>query len=272
MTILEKIVARKREKIAERKEIYPIKLLEQSIYFDTEAVSLVEYLTRPDKVGIIAEFKRRSPSRGDINTGASVEEVSIGYMQAGASALSVLTDEEFFGGSNHDLRIARKYNFCPILRKDFIIDEYQIIEARSIGADAILLIAACLTTEEIGKFTRAAQGLGLEVLLEVHDQAELEASYIEGVSIVGVNNRDLKTFSVDVQRSVELADLIPEGVVKISESGISSVEDILMLKQVGFDGFLIGESFMGQSQPGKSCARFIESVRRAQVEAGPEGQ
>ena len=169
--ILDQIVAHKREEVAKRKEIYPVKLLEQSIYFNTPTVSLSKYLRRPDKLGIIAEFKRRSPSKGDINPYASVEEVSIGYMQAGASALSVLTDTHFFGGKNEDLTEARKFNYCPILRKDFVIDEYQIIEARSIGADAILLIAACLEKAEIKSLAALAQSLGLEVLIEIHNEA-----------------------------------------------------------------------------------------------------
>lgn len=170
-TILDKIVARKREEVAQRRNLYPAKLLEQSLFFSTPTVSLSKYLQRPDKSGIIAEFKRRSPSQANINLYAKVEEVSIGYMQAGASALSILTDEPSFGGTAEDLREARRYNFCPILRKDFIVDEYQILEARSWGADAILLIAACLDKEKLQQLTHFAHELGLEVLVELYDRS-----------------------------------------------------------------------------------------------------
>src|SRR5688500_15119050 len=147
MNILDQIIAHKRKEVSDRKSLYPVKLLEQSIFFSSPTVSLKKYVQRKDKTGIIAEFKRKSPSKGIINAHASVERTTIGYMQAGASALSVLTDKQFFGGSNEDLVVVRKFNFCPIIRKDFTIDEYQIVEAKSIGADAILLIAAVLDPE-----------------------------------------------------------------------------------------------------------------------------
>src|ERR1041385_4589017 len=165
MDILEKIIAHKRKEVAERKSLYPVKLLEKSIYFSSPCVSLRKYLLRSDKVGVIAEFKRRSPSKGVINRYAPVERTSIGYMQAGASALSVLTDSEFFGGKSEDLSTARKFNYCPILRKDFTIDEYQIVEAKSIGADAILLLANVLDAKKVKAFAKFAKSLGLEVLL-----------------------------------------------------------------------------------------------------------
>src|SRR6187549_2619245 len=165
MNILDQIIEHKRKEVEERKSLYPAKLLEKSIYFGTQPVSMKKYIQRKDLTGIIAEFKRKSPSKGIINAHASVERTSIGYMQAGASALSVLTDKNFFGGSNEDLTIARKFNFCPIIRKDFTIDEYQIVEAKSIGADAILLIAAVLEPEDSKKLTAVAHALGLEVLL-----------------------------------------------------------------------------------------------------------
>jgi indole-3-glycerol phosphate synthase len=195
MTILEKITNHKRTEVADRKSLYPTKLLEQSIYFNTPSVSLKKYLLRPDKSGIIAEFKRHSPSKGDINPYAKVEEVSIGYMQAGASALSILTDEKFFKGANKDLTAARKFNFCPILRKDFVVDEYQILEAKSIGADAILLIAECLEKEEVARFAKLAKSLGLEVLMEIHSQDQL-AKISPDLDVIGVNNRNLKTLSI----------------------------------------------------------------------------
>src|SRR5918993_1938530 len=169
MNILDQIIEHKRKEVSERKELYPIKFLEQSIFFGTQPVSLKRYIQREDKSGIIAELKRKSPSKGVINPHVSVERTSIGYMQAGASALSVLTDKNLFGGSNEDLTMARKFNFCPILRKDFTIDEYQIIEAKSIGADAILLIAAALDAPRLKTLASFAHTFGLEVLLEVHN-------------------------------------------------------------------------------------------------------
>ena len=218
-----------------------------------------KYLLRPDKSGVIAEFKRHSPSKGDINPYAKVEEVSIGYMQAGASALSVLTDEKFFKGKNADLTEARKFNFCPILRKDFVVEEYQIIEAKSIGADAILLIAECLEKEEIARFAKLAKSLGLEVLMEIHSKDQL-SKISPDLDLIGVNNRNLKTFEVSTQTSVDLFDHIPSDFVRISESGISEPKTIAELKAVGFQGFLIGERFMATANPGRACRAFIEEV------------
>ena len=259
MNILEEIVAHKKKEIAERKSLFPTKLLEQSIYFSGTPVSLKKYVLREDKSGIIAEFKRKSPSKGVINSNASVERISIGYMQAGASALSVLTDTKYFGGKSEDLTVARKFNFCPILRKDFTVDEYQIIEAKSIGADAILLIAAVLENSEVERLAKCARGLGLEVLLEIHNEAELSAinPYVD---LIGVNNRDLTTFAVDLAMSFTLSNLIPDDFIKISESGIHTPEDIVELKKHGFQGFLIGERFMQSSRPEKACAAFIERL------------
>ncbi len=260
MTILEKIIQHKIKEVAERKAIYPQQLLERSIYFETPVVSLKKYLLRPDKYGIIAEFKRRSPSKGNINPYAKVEKVSIGYMQAGASALSVLTDEQFFGGQNADLTEARKFNFCPILRKDFVVDEYQLIEAKSIGADAILLIAECLEKKQLQQLAKMAKSLGLEVLMEIHSADQLD-KLNQYVDVVGVNNRDLKTFKVSIQHSLEIIHAIPNDVVKISESGISNPESIITLKQAGFQGFLIGEHFMHTAEPHKTCAQFISDIK-----------
>ncbi len=259
MNILEKIIAHKRNEVAERQSLYPAKLLERSIFFETPTVSLTKYLRRPDRHGIIAEFKRRSPSKGVINAYAKVEQTTIGYMQAGASALSVLTDEHFFGGKNEDLTMARKFNFCPILRKDFTISEYQIIEARSIGADAILLIAAVLTPQEVRQLSTFARSLGLEVLLEIHDGSEL-GHLCDTVNAVGVNNRNLADFSVDVRRSIELAPHIPDDFVKISESGLSDPASIVELRKAGFQGFLIGENFMKHSRPEEACKEFTTTL------------
>ncbi len=261
MNILDEIIAFKRTEVQERKELYPTKLLEKSLYFSSPTVSLKKYLLRPDKSGVIAEIKRASPSKGVINKYVSIERTSIGYMQAGASALSVLTDTKFFHGTNDDLKAARKFNYCPILRKDFTVDEYQILEARSIGADAILLIASALTPEEIKRFGAYAHSLGLEVLLEVHNSEELKRSYCDAVDIVGVNNRDLQSFTVSLETSEQLAHEIPSGVVKISESGIKSAQDVHRLRSAGYQGFLIGEQFMQHSRPEEACAQFIKEVR-----------
>lgn len=266
-TILDDIIAHKRQEVAERKSLYPTKLLEQTKYFDTPTVSMSRYLKRSDLDGIIAEIKRRSPSQGDINPYVSVEKVSIGYMQAGASALSVLTDAQFFGGKNEDLTLARRMNYCPILRKDFTIDEYQIVEARSIGADAILLIAACLSPEEIQRLTAFAKELGLEVLLEVHNKEELERSLNDQVDLVGVNNRNLRDFTVNINTSLELADLIPDSFTKVAESGLSDPKEVIKLRKAGFQGFLMGQRFMETAQPEKACARFIEQLRAERAKA-----
>lgn len=269
MNILEKIVAHKKKEIASRQELYPTRLLEQSIYFSTPVVSFKKYLLRPDKMGIIAEFKRQSPSKGAINPFAKVESVSIGYMQSGASALSVLTDEHFFGGKNADLTLARKFNFCPILRKDFIVDPYQLIEARSIGADVILLIAECLEKKQLKDLAVRAKDLGLEVLMEVHSLAQLDKLCPE-VDAVGINNRNLEDFTVSINTSLELVDAIPKEFVKVSESGISNAESIVSLKEAGFQGFLIGETFMKTANPPRACAELIQEVRRLKGELTKE--
>lgn len=262
--ILEKIIANKRTEVARRKELYPTKLLETTIWFASPTVSLRKYLTRPDRAGIIAEIKRQSPSRGMINKHISVEQLSIGYMMAGASALSILTDKTFFGGSNEDLTTARKFNYCPILRKDFVVDEYQIIEARSIGADAVLLLANVLNPLEIKQLAALARSLDLEVLLEIHDENEL-AAICPDVSCVGVNNRDLRSFEVSVENSLRLAAKIPGEFVKVSESGLTSAETILTLREAGFQGFLIGEFFMKNSAPEEACKELIEEIQKLQL-------
>lgn len=264
MNILDEIMLHKKAEVAERKSLYPTRLLEQSIYFQSPVVSMKKYVTREDKSGIIAEIKRKSPSKGDINPHVSVERTSIGYMQAGASALSVLTDKKFFGGTNEDLMVARKFNFCPILRKDFVVDEYQIIEAKSIGADAILLIAAALQPTEIISLAKVARSLQLEILLEVHNEKELQDNLQADVDLIGVNNRDLKTFVTDIEISKRLAELIPDEVVKVSESGIENTETIVELKKYGYRGFLMGQNFMQNSRPEKACKEFIDELYRVE--------
>ena len=262
--ILDEIVAYKKIEVASNKELFPVKLLEKSTFFEGKSVSLKKYLRRPDKLGILAEFKRQSPSKGIINANASVEKTSIGYMQAGASGLSILTDNKYFGGTNADLSTARKFNFCPILRKDFIVDEYQIIEAKSIGADVILLIAACLTPEEIKSLSVTAKSLGLEVLLEVHNEEELNRSLVGDLDIIGVNNRDLKTFETNISTSRDLVSKIPDEFLKMSESGLSDPKTIVELKNMGYEGFLIGEKFMRSGRPDKACRQFIKDIKAFQ--------
>jgi indole-3-glycerol phosphate synthase len=269
MNILDQIIEHKRKEVEERKSLYPVKLLEKSVFFSTQPVSMKKYILRDDKTGIIAEFKKKSPSKGIINAHASVERTSIGYMQAGASALSILTDKQFFGGSNDDLITARKYNFCPIIRKDFTIDEYQIIEAKSIGADAILLIAAVLDPERLKILTSFAHSFGLEVLLEVHDESELKNNLQAGADMIGVNNRNLKSFEVSIDVSKRLSTLIPDGVVKVSESGITSPETIIELRKYGYKGFLMGENFMKHSRPDEAAMEFMTELRKQETVKQP---
>ncbi|WP_075349548.1 indole-3-glycerol phosphate synthase TrpC [Algoriphagus marinus] len=262
MNILDQIIAAKHIEVSERKSLVPVKLLEQSIFFDGKVVSMKKYIYNPEKTGIIAEFKRKSPSKGMINASAKVEKVSIGYMQAGASALSILTDSAYFGGSSEDLKAARHFNFCPILRKDFVVDEYQIVEAKSIGADCVLLIAAALEPEKLKSLAYFAKSLGLEVLMEVHDGEELDRSLCDALDLVGVNNRNLKTFEVSLQTSLDLVNRIPSNFVKISESGISDPATLIQLKSAGFDGFLIGESFMKSARPEQAAYNFIKEYKK----------
>ncbi|MGQ0829373.1 MAG: indole-3-glycerol phosphate synthase TrpC [Bacteroidota bacterium] len=259
MNILDKIILNKEREVTERKSQFPTGLLEQSPLFNRTTISFKKELLREDRVGVIAEFKRKSPSKGVINDHVTVEETTSGYIKAGASALSILTDLEYFGGSSEDLTVARKVNECPVLRKDFIIDEYQIIEAKSIGADVILLLANVLSSKQIRQFAQFAKTLGLESLLEIRDKEELK-SINEFIAAVGVNNRNLKDFQVNLSQSFDLVSLIPNDFVKISESGIGAAKTIHELKAVGYRGFLMGETFMKQPEPGKACADFIKEV------------
>ena len=216
--------------------------------------------------GIIAEFKRRSPSKGWIHETARAEEIPAAYETAGASAVSILTDEKFFGGSLQDIRMARSLIGIPILRKDFIIDEYQLLQARIVGADAVLLIAACLTQEECATLTARAHVLGLEVLLEIHTFSEL--AYVNAdVDMVGVNNRNLGTFVTDVKNSFQIPATALDSSdslrlpLLVSESGISHPETICRLRAAGFRGFLIGETFMKTRRPGDALKDFISPLR-----------
>lgn len=262
MTILDQIIADKHKEVQRNQELYPVKLLEKTLFYESPCVSLKSYLNRPNQPGIIAEIKRASPSEGMIHVGLNVEKVSIGYMQAGAAALSVLTDNKYFKGKNEDLSIARKYNYCPILRKDFIIDEYQVLEAKSIGADAILLIAACLTPTQATELCKLAHQLGMEVLLEVHSEEQVNDFKQIGADVIGVNNRDLKTFTTTIDISKKLAEIIPPEMTKISESGIRSADDILELESFGYNGFLIGTQFMKQEEPHRACKELLNKYEK----------
>ena len=233
--------------------------LEKSASFHRKTFSLKDFLLDDAKTGIIAEFKRRSPSKGIINDTASVEDVTAAYTKYGASCLSVLTDAEFFGGTASDLVQAR-VNPIPLLRKDFIIDEYQLMESKAMGADGILLIAACLTPGRVSALASFARQLRLEIVLEIHNEHELQ-HICDEIDLVGINNRDLKTFAVDINRSVELGMKIPADKIKIAESGISDVKTIRLLKQNGFKGFLIGENFMKEKDPGEAFRIFVEELK-----------
>ena len=261
MTILDKIVVDKRKEVDLKRSLIPIKQLEQSVLFEREAFSLKERLVQSQS-GIIAEHKRRSPSKSVINNKLSVEDVAKGYENAGVSGMSVLTDGKYFGGSLDDLLMARASCHLPLLRKDFIIDTYQIIEAKAYGADVILLIAAILSEDEINKFSSLAKDIGLDVLLEIHNEAELQKSLVSTVDMIGVNNRNLKTFEVDLKTSKTLSEKIPNEYLKVSESGISNIEAIKDLKNYGYQGFLIGENFMKTENPGKNATHFIENIER----------
>ena len=258
MNILDQIIAKKKVEVEKRKASKSIYELEQGLFFKNKTLSFKEFLLREDKTGIIAEFKRQSPSKGIINNNSTVEEVTTAYAKYGASAISVLTDEEFFGGSLNDL-LAATINDVPLLRKDFIVDEYQLVESKAYGAEIILLIAACLTVEEVRSLASVAKNMGLNVLLEIHNEEEL-LHICDDVDVVGVNNRDLKTFKVDINRSIELGKIIPADKVKISESGIDDVAAIQLLKGHGYKGFLMGEKFMKEKNPGEAFQEFVREL------------
>lgn len=257
--ILSEIIANKRFEVDLQKQTITIDQLLESIEGIPEARSMKQALIASDS-GIIAEFKRRSPSKGWIKQEARVEEIVPAYVAAGASALSILTDEKFFGGGLKDIRTARPLVNIPILRKDFIIDEYQLYQAKIVGADAVLLIAAALQPEQCHALTEKAHELGLEVLLEIHSADELPYIY-KGIDMVGVNNRNLGTFFTDVENSFRLAEQLPQESVLISESGISDSQTVKRLRQAGFRGFLIGETFMKTPQPGESLQEFVQGTR-----------
>jgi indole-3-glycerol phosphate synthase len=259
MNILDRIIVDKRREVILKKSIIPVSQLEASVLFERKTISLSQNL-KNSNTGIIAEHKRRSPSKAEINSSCTVEEVAKGYENAGVCGISVLTDGKYFGGSLDDLLLARASVNIPLLRKEFIVDEYQILEAKAHGADLILLIAAVLTRVEIKSLSEFAKSLGLEVLLEVHNLEEIEKSIMPTLDMIGVNNRNLKTFEVSLDFSKLLADKIPNDFVKVSESGISSIEAINELKRYGYQGFLIGENFMKTDNAGKAATEFISKL------------
>ncbi|PZU86014.1 MAG: indole-3-glycerol phosphate synthase TrpC [Chryseobacterium sp.] len=257
MNILDKIIERKKQEVAEAKSKISVFRLKDTEFFGRPTFSLKE--TIKTKSGIISEFKRQSPSKGIINDKVSPLEVVSQYENFGASAVSILTDKDFFGGSFDDILSVRNHINIPVLRKDFMIDEYQFYEAKSIGADVILLIAACLSPNQVLEFTELAHSLNLEVLLEIHSEEELK-HINKNVDFVGINNRNLKDFKVDLQHSVDLKNKLPKEIFSIAESGIYNEEDFKFLKEKGFDGFLMGEYFMKNENPGEKFGKFISNV------------
>ena len=259
MTILEKIIETKKNELEIVKKIISIEDLKKLPNFQKKSISLVNRLKNSSH-GIIAEHKRRSPSKSIINESTNIDQIIHGYDRADVCGISVLTDKEYFGGSLDDLRNARNLTNIPILRKEFIIDKYQLIEAKAYGADVILLIAACLNKHQIINLSAFAKEIGLEVLIELHNENELEKCLIDTIDIIGVNNRNLKTFEVDINTSIKLSNIIPEKYLKISESGISNYDEIRKLRNYGFKGFLIGELFMKNNDPGKEVLDLIEKI------------
>ncbi len=263
MNILEKIVATKRNEVETARKSVSIDQLIREPLFQHETISLKSRLINAGIPGIITEFKRQSPSRGLINGNVSVEKVTAGYTDAGAAALSVLTDTEYFGGNTEDFLKAREVNKAtPMLRKDFIVDEYQLYQTKAMGADIVLIIAACLTPQEVRQLSEKAHELGLEVLLEVHDKKELQETLGDYVDIVGVNNRNLKTFTTSIETSVSLSDLIPDRFAKISESGLKDADTIYTLFKSGYKGFLIGETFMNTPDPAATFQTLQDDIIR----------
>ncbi|PQA95190.1 indole-3-glycerol phosphate synthase [Chryseobacterium shigense] len=259
MTILDTIIERKREEIAISKAEISIENLKNSEFFGRKSFSLKESLK--NKNGIIAEFKRQSPSKGVINDSVQPLEVTSAYENFGASGISILTDRDFFGGSFDDILNVRNHIHIPILRKDFMVDDYQFYEAKSMGADVVLLIAACLSPAQVQEFTELAHNLDLEVLLEIHTEEELKHCNAD-IDLVGINNRNLKDFKVDLHHSVLLKDQLPKNVLSVAESGIYHIDDFQYLKEKGFDGFLMGEYFMKNQDPAKAFEEFTVQIQR----------
>ncbi len=263
MNILEEIIAFKKKEVDERKKHTTISALMAAELYARTHIGFKEALEKNGASGIIAEFKRQSPSKGVINNTSKIKDVIKAYDNNGASAISVLTDNRFFGGSTNDLITARSIADVPILRKDFMVDEYQLHEAKAMGADVILLIAAALSLKKVAELAGIAKQMHLQVLLEIHNEEELK--YLnDDIDVVGVNNRNLKTFEVSLQTSLDLIEKIPKQFTPVSESGISTVENIITLQQAGFKGFLIGENFMKEPDPAIAFAAFINQLKAKQ--------
>ncbi len=266
MNILEKIIAEKKIEVATQKEACAVSKLERMSLFNRDCISIKNRIREEGNKGIIAEFKRQSPSKGVINASATPIDVAIGYQKASVAAMSVLTDTKFFGGALQDLEQVRQNVSIPLLRKDFLIDEYQVIEAKAYGADIILLIAANLTIDLTRELAKLAKSIGLEVLLELHGAEELDFIN-EHIDLVGINNRNLKTFEVSLETSLNMADKIDNSFIRVAESGISKIENIQLLRTVGYEAFLIGENFMKQQNPGLACQEFMNQLNLSVYES-----
>ncbi|AWU43818.1 indole-3-glycerol phosphate synthase TrpC [Blattabacterium sp. (Cryptocercus kyebangensis)] len=260
MKILDKIISIKQKEVYRNKIFNPIKKLEKSIFFNRKGISLAKNISKKNTFGIISEFKRKSPSIGRINNSLSVEKIVKDYEEAGVSGISILTDSYFFSGKPKDLTKTRSIVTSPLLRKDFIIDEYQIIESKSMGADVILLIAGILSKKEINNFSILSKKIGLEVIVEIHNENEMD-KLTDNLDIIGINNRNLRSFVVDTNNCLKLVSKIPNNYLKIAESGIKHVKDILYLRKKGFSGFLIGENFMNTKDPGNTCKNMINELK-----------
>jgi indole-3-glycerol phosphate synthase len=258
-TILDTITEHKRMEVLKRKGRKPLEALEKKPLYERTPLDPARFFDR-SRPGIIAEYKRKSPSKGVLSASINPVPVVHAYKEGGASAASILTDRDFFGGSFRDLENVKNAAIdLPLLRKDFMIDPYQVHEAKAYGADIILLIAAILDRQQTEELATLALSLGLSVLLEVHDEKELD-HWVPGIAMVGVNNRDLRTFEVDLQRSVDLAPKLPGEALKVSESGLHEPKDVLNLFKEGYNGFLMGERFMKTEDPGVALKDFMQHL------------
>jgi indole-3-glycerol phosphate synthase len=260
MSILHQIVEDQKLLVQARRKIKSIDQLIEDPFFSRKNFSLRNSIDKNNISAIIAEFKRKSPSKPNININADITSVPLGYEKGGASAISILTNEKYFMGNDDDIRLQRDKIGIPILRKEFIIDEYQIYEAKAMGADLILLIAEALSKSEAIALTKKAKELNLEVLMELHEKEEIK-KLNDYIDFVGVNNRNLKNFVTTIQTSIDIYDQLPSDMIKVSESGIHSYKEVVELYNVGYKAFLIGENFMKNSNPGESCAAFIDEIK-----------
>ena len=258
MNILEKIVAFKKEDVNKRKIDFPLSSLQGSEFYKRVPVSFYDAL-RKSGPSIIGEFKRKSPSKGIINSQSDPDDVARGYEDGGVAAMSILTDNEFFGGTNQDLMAVARIAKIPLLRKEFIVDEYQIIESKSIGASAILLIASVLTKKEVSNFSRLATESGLDILFEIHTADELD-KLSDYIKIIGVNNRNLNNFDVSISNAVDIINSLPADCIRVAESGFNTVDEVALLHGSGYNSFLIGERFMRSANPGASAKKFIKEL------------